>query len=54
MKILCPGCGSDQCTEDHLVIEDNSFPCWYCLDCQYIWRREEDDKEVRRLSIQGY
>ena len=43
MKILCPGCGSDQSMEDHITIDNTDYPCWYCTDCQYIWRREEED-----------
>ena len=41
----CPSCGSENTDPDFLVVEDKEYPCVYCNECQWVFRREENKNE---------
>lgn len=45
MVVLCTQCGSGNTDRDHLVVDNVEYPCWICLDCGWIWRREKTINE---------
>jgi hypothetical protein len=39
----CPDCESPNIAEDELECDGTFYPCMICLDCFFIWRRDDDE-----------
>lgn len=43
-KQTCPICGSHEVDTDEITVGTTDYPCLICVECHFIWRRNEDKK----------